>query len=329
MLSGKVVCLLALACAVAYAEVVVPAIAPGTPLPEPASAEMTAAQQTALRLRKVWGGGDVALMRRVDEATVPTNEESSDLLARFNGKYGVYDRYYDAVKLATQPRADLPPPTTAPISPEGFTAAQEDYKSVFNNANTKLFDPTKDNPNNLENMLGSLWGKRYAHMSQAQKEDSLRNEKVLIIKGTSAATDRLSQAISTDGSVHSWIAHADDAADSVPPPPPTKFKPDSFWYGPKVVGDAIDVTVEALDGHGRTPSEPPKPPIDSYVFAEAKPVDDPASNEAKVTIIERITVTKAGTTSADKRPPEPVFNPIMVNMKDGKLNGPTQKALIV
>lgn len=307
---------------------VVPSIPAGTPLPEPASAEMTAAQQTALRLRKVWGGGDVALMRRVDEATLPTNEETSDLLTRFNNKYGVYDRYYDAVKLATQQRQDLPA-NTQPISPEGATPAQEDYKSVFNNANTKTFDPTKDNPNNLENMLGSLWGKRYAHMSQAQKEDALRNEKVLVIKGTSAASERMSQAISTDGSVHSWIAHAEDASDSVPPPPPEKFKPETSWYGPKVVGEAIDVTVEALDGHGRTPSDPPKPPVDSYVFADPKPEENLASNEAKVTIIERITVTKAGTTSADKRPPEPVFNPIMVDMKDGKLNGPTQKAIIV
>ncbi len=291
-------------------------VAPGQTIPTPPSAEMTAAEQTAMRLRKVWQGEDVALLRRADAATV-TQEETSDLLNRFNAKYGVYDRYYDAT--ATQTRTDVP----LTITPAGATSEQEDYKTVYNNANKKDFDPTKDNPDNLDSMLSALWAKRYGHMTAATREDALRNEKTLVIKGTSEKSERMSMAISTDGSVNSWIAHAEAAEDTQAAPVEEPFKPKSYWYGPKVVSDAVDVTTEALDGHGRTPSEPPKPPVDSYVFAEQQGNQDP---DNKITIIERITVTKAGSLASDPRPPEPTFVPIMT--KD-KLSGPTTKAIIV
>lgn len=270
----------------------------------------------------MWSGEDVAILARADNAMLTTNEETSDLLNRFNDKYGVYDRYFDPVNHALKPRVDLPP-VTEPVSPTGATSEQEDYRTVFNNANKKDLDPTKDNPANLENMLGSLWGKRYGHMTAAAREDALRAEKVLVIKGTSAASERMSMGISTDGSVQSWIAHAEDASANATPPPEPTFKPKSYWYGPRVVSDAVDVTTEALDGHGRTPSEPPKPPVESYVIAEPKDIVDPNN---KITMIERITVTKAGTTSADPRPPEPTFTPIIV--KD-KIQGPTKPAIVM
>jgi hypothetical protein len=318
-MSKYVVLVVMLVAAMAYAQ----APPAGTPVPEPGAAEISVAQQTATRLRKLWTGGDVALLNRVNSAAYGgTNEDTSDMLGRFNTKYGVYDPYFDATK--TQKRTDIPDPTGADIVGAG-SPEMEDYKSVYNNANKKDLDPSKDSPDNLETMLGSLWGKRYGYMSEAQRDDAARAEKTLVISATPTSVLRQGIQESSDGSVQKWIAMADDAAQFAPPEPEPPFKPKSFWYGPKVVTDAIDVTHEALDGHGRTPSEPPKPPVDSFVFAEPKPAAnaDPAS---KITIIERITVTKAGTTSADPRPPEPTFNPIMT--KDA-LRGLSKKAIIV
>jgi len=301
------------------------AVAQAPPAPAatapPASAEITAAQQTAIRLRKVWNGGDVAVLNRVAKVSA-TSEDTSDLLGRLNNKYGVYDRYYDATAL--QQRTDLAKASQFEGTVSGASSEQEDYRTVYNNANKKTFDATQDNPDNLETMLGALWGKRYGYMSEAQKADALRNEKMLIISATPASVERQSIATSSDNSVQKWVAVADDAEKLTKPPAATPpFKPKSYWYGPRVMGDAIDATHEALNGHGRAPSDPPKPPGQSYIFADLKTAQD-VNNP--ITMIESITVTKAGTTSAQQRPPEATFTPIMT--KEAIL-GPKSKAYIV
>jgi len=311
MTAGKVLCLLVVVVAVATAQVVAP----------PVSAELSAAQQTANRLRKVWTGKDVALLRRIRSVEErASSEDASQMLARLNNKYGVYDRYYDAT--AGQKRQDEPH-FTATIS--GASPVQEDYRTFYQSLDKKNFDPTKDNPQNLQTMLGAMWGKRYGYMSEAERNDALRKEQMLVIHATPPHVARLSQARSSDHSVNKWISFADNVEELPKAPPgPPKFKPKSYWYGPRVMAEAIDSTHEKLSARGREPSAPPKPPGESFVFADVKTATD---KDNPITIIESITVSKPGVRG--KKPPkkaEQTFAPIMT--KDG-IVGPSQKAFIM
>jgi len=294
-------------------------ILPGTTLPVPPSAELTAAEQARQRLHKLWNGGDVAV---IDNAMASSQEDLHDMVKRLNKKYGVFDPLFDATAgITRQDQTD--DMSSSIIEKPSLTDVQEDYKLIYKSMPKKKdVNPVEDDPAVLESHLGALWGKRYAHMSEAVRQDTLRNENVLIIQGTSPSALRNSMAISTDGSVQSWVAHAESVDDEVKPPEDKPFKPSTQWFGPRVVADALDVTQEELDGHGREPSDPPKPPVESYVFAEPLPTDQDPEN--KITIIERITVTKPGTIAKDPARPEPTFTPIMVD----KIAGPAAKAFI-
>lgn len=280
--------------------------------------EVSTAQLVAQRLRKMWPGRDVGVIGQIQNSN---NEDPHEMLNRISTKYGVYDQYNIG---ATIGRRDIAKTEDPEITASGLSPVQDDYKSVINNANTKEFNPKVDNPDNLEMMLSSLWGKRYGNMNIEQQEEAARNEKILVIRGTSADTERMSQRISSDNSVQSFYARPDDAATLAPPAPEGPFKPKSVWVGPRVYGSALDVTDQKAPQPGkRTPNDPPKPPVESYVFPDYVKTNT-SVDEAPITIIETIRVTRPGATRA-KPNPEPTFTPIMTN----DLKGPTKKAWTV
>jgi len=292
-------------------------------------ADMAAATSVAQRLRRIWPGNDVGILTKTGEVIANTDADVHDLMNELNKKYSVYDKF--SVAKALRRRASQKNVIEQlEVNADGHTPVEADYKSVFNNANVKTFNPKFDNPDNLEMMLSSLWGKRYGYMNLEQKDDAARNEKVLIVKATSKETERLSQGISTDGSVNSFVARADDAAElraqdpEALQKPQGPFKPKSYWYGPDVYGVALDITGEQVPANStsRAPSSPPKPPVASYVFPEFDSKDQ-RPGATPITIIETITVTKP----KDEAPlnPQNTFTPIMTN----DLQGATEKPYTV
>lgn len=322
MSSFKLLCLLGVVLCVAVANAVadVPvAIMTATPASaealSAAASEYATSQLVAQRLRKIWPGRDVGVIGAV---SADSTEDAHEMLHRMNSKYSVYDQYNIA---DTMGRHDIAKSADPEITVSGLSPVQDDYKSVINNANTREFNPKVDNPDNLEMMLSSLWGKRYGHMNTDQQEEAARNEKVLVIRGTSAESERMSQRISSDGSVHKFVTRPDDASTLAPPQVDAPFKPKQFWEGPRIYGTALDVTNQKAPQPGkRTPNDPPQPPVESFVFPDYVKTGTSA-DEAPITIIETIRVTRPGATRA-KPTPEPTFTPVMTT----DLKGPTKKA---
>jgi len=288
----------------------------------PASAglavDLTQAQIVAQRLRKIWPGGDVGV---IGSETADNTEDAHEVLSRLNNKYGIYDRYNLGAHIAG--RKDLPPKVDDEVTDSDLPAEAEDYKTVYNAANKLKFDATVDNPENLEAMLGSLWGKRYNYQSQATQEDEARASNTIVMRATPASNERMSIRSSVDGSVDKFVAVADDAAELAaaikaaeqhPMPSnaqPPAFKPKMVWYGPRVSGAAMDVTGANLgSGEERLPNDPPKPPVQSFIFPDFHNSSALAENESPITIIETIRVTpEAKSNGIGKK--EKVFTPIM------------------
>ena len=304
----------------AQGEVPVGMRAPKSAVAGPAvTGEFNQAQIVAARLRKIWPGGDVGVLSS-DEVS-DGSEDANEVLSRLNNKYGVYDRYNMAVH--TKNRRDLPPVDDT-VTESGLPPEAEDYMGVYKAANKLKFDARVDNPEALESMLGSLWGKRYHYLDKEQREDSARNDNTIVMRATPASNERLSQGISTDGSVDKFVAMADDKADieaavaeaqlhDLPSnAPPAPFKPSTVWYGPRVAGSALDVTSAKLPANvgERVPNDPPKPPVPSFVIPDFHNSSALPDNEAPVTIIQTIRVTPESKGNGIKKS-EKVFTPIM------------------
>jgi|EP00933_Yihiella_yeosuensis_P007537 hypothetical protein len=291
-------------------------------------ADLATAKVVAQRLRRMWPGNDVGILTTTGQVAANNDQDVHELVNHLNDKYSIYDSYNIADSIARrnpEKRAD----NELELNDEGRTNVEEDYISVFNNANTKSFNPKVDNPDNLEMMLSALWGKRYGNMNADQKDDAARNEKVLIIRGTSKDTERMSMGLSVDGSVQSFVARPDDvdvlkAEDPEAMKNTTEaagpFKPKSYWYGPNVYGSALDITGHqvAANSTSREPSDPPKPPVPSYVFPEFEKNEH--GDNTPVTIIETITVTQPKGNATLK--PEATFTPIMTEDLKGKTEKP-------
>lgn len=316
----SMVALAALAASLALAAETIPSPAV-EPIPTPASA-------TAQRLARMWPGREVGVLGHVQGAIADTREDAWAMMARFNKKYGVFDSIKTIME--EQPRFDLPKPAyDFPGTASGLTEVQEDYQTVAQAIDPFKFDPKRDNPENLEMMLGSLWGKRHGHLKQYASDDQAINEQVIVQQITPVGSERLSMGLSTDGSVQRFFVQADDSSlpsvQDAPRPADVPFKPKRVWYGPRVYSSALDVSDEKINMTARAPAPPPKPPVQSFSFPEFRSTGNlTADEEAPITIMQTIRVTRDGATTSNPAP-EPTFTPTMTD----NLAGVSKRAWII
>lgn len=189
---------------------------------------------------------------------------TQNMIDNYNQKYGVYN----TGGVAKPGLADYVPKDLVPKAHANFDdEVKRDYKSVYKGANKWHFDPTIDNPNTLDSMLGSMWAKRWGYFNSQHRDATRRKSKELVTRITPKFNKEYVEP-GHDSSIGKIYTYANDKSKLAPSTPNrANFAPKNFWYGSNVIDKAIDVTGDK-NGHGSSPSSPPKPSsVQSMVYA--------------------------------------------------------------
>jgi len=235
---------------------------------------------------------------------LPKDPDADDMLQHFNKKYRVYDQL--GISTLLEHRSDLPNKELYDESLDGLTEVQRDYKSIYAGANVDTFDPEKDNPSSLDNMLGTLWAKRWEALDTDAKQKEKSNSKELVTRITPAFAEQMVQpggADSSIGKVYVTAGEKEASEEQQKMENRKNFVPRQYWYGPRVFDSALDVT--GADNAKEGVSAPPHPPVESFTT----PQYDTPGNDIRT--IETIHVTGAGELSEPQPEPENVFRPEM------------------